>query len=159
MSVTAFDCLLFSASANVRLVQDLLAARIPSALQVSAPDSYQYLTFFTHHNQLPLMLRLTSFVQIEPDHAFFSSFAFQTQELPNDIASIENFYIIDYKWNNKSQHHFIGSGVKITCLYLHIMLQFISLCECLLVSTPLSYIQDLQIIYRSWIPGCLSLDH
>lgn len=72
--------------------------------------------------------------------------------------STENFYVIDYKWDNKSSHHFIGSGVKITCLHLHIMLQFIPLYTCRLASSPSSSPHDLWLTY-GWIPGCFSLDH
>lgn len=37
-------------------------------------------------------------------------------------TSTENFHIIDYKWDNKSQHHFKDSWVKITRLHLHVVL-------------------------------------
>lgn len=44
-------------------------------------------------------------------------------------ASIENFQIIDYKWDNKSQHNFLGSGAK-KLAPLQITVQFIPMYEC-----------------------------
>lgn len=175
MSVPTFYCLLFppEVSVNVSFVCLSHIARIrPLTVkhQIYGIAKFtqdqahvcRYLAFLTHHyNQSPRDLPINPpVVEIKTWRLPLSCVCFSNSQRTPLSASTENSHIIDYKWDNKGLHHFIGSGVKITCLHLHIMLQFILfvyVSACLTVVLPSSHMSYGSCIDGS--PGCFSSHH
>lgn len=156
--VSASGCL-FSASSSVNVAftqtKNLLwlsreHVALPSSFSVSAPDLREYSALTSRLLILTLTPSRSDKSRPLPLFPCLKSKRGNSRRTPLS-APTEDFHIIDYKWDNKSLHHFIGPGVKITCLHLHIVLQLIPLYTC----RPVSPSSSPHMTYGSCIDGSL----